>query len=137
MVNVTVSGWHQLPETMKRLEWAHQARKNGWNVILREVTADPNTFLLQEALYYNRFRDALRETDFFIMEQPLHRGAAYGKPLEYPACCTAERRIHTCDSCEVTEGLGKGFQEHWGIAEEPGELLLRDVPDYEPMRKGF
>jgi len=113
---------------------AHQARRNGWNVILREVTADPNTFTVAEAAYYNRFRNALRETDFFLMEQPLHRGAAFGKPLEYPACCTAEKRLHTCDSCEVTEGLGRGFQRYWGIQEEPGEYLLPQVKDYVPER---
>jgi hypothetical protein len=135
IVNVTVSGWHPLPETLKRLEWAEKARRNGWNVILREVTADPSTFTLAEAAHYNRFHKALEKTDFFIMEQPLHRGAAYGKPLHYPGCCTSEKRLHTCDGCEVTEGLGKGFQRFWGIAEEPGEVLLPAVPDYEPVRR--
>lgn len=125
MINVTVSGWHPLPETLKRIRWAEEARNNGWNVILRKVTADPDAFPNAKANFYNRFDDALESTDFFVMEQPLHEGATHGKPIaKTPACCQSKVRLNTCDSCETAEGLGKGFKMYYGLEEGSGEKLF-------------
>jgi hypothetical protein len=135
IINVTVSGWHPLPETLARIEWAKRARDNGWNVILREVVADDKSFTKDIADLYNRTHQAILRTDFFVMQQPLHMGAAHGKPLDgMPGCCvgTPGKNPHTCDHCEVAEGLGKGFQRYWNIAEEGGkEKVLPDVSDYQ------
>lgn len=126
IINVTVSGWHQLPETLHRLNWARQARRNGWNVILREVTADPGTFENSVVKHYNRLHDMLLKTDFFIMEQPLHLGDAHGKSaFGLPGCCVGSKKNpHTCDNCEVSEGLGQGFGKYWGINETAQEKML-------------
>jgi hypothetical protein len=43
-INVTISGSHPLPDIFNRLRYAEEMRDKGWNVILREVTADPTTF---------------------------------------------------------------------------------------------
>ncbi len=130
MINVTVSGYHPLAETMKRLEWARVARANGWNVILREVTADSTVFENSEVNLYNRLHEAFLATDFFLMEQPLHKGQAVGVPeFGLPGCCKGSRQNpRTCDQCEVAEGQGKQFKEYWGIVEgkKPGEQLLPD-----------
>lgn len=131
IINVTVSGWHPLPETLARIRWAEEARKNGWNVILREVVANPEQFDNATAKQYNRLHDALLETDFFLMQQPLHIGATHGEPMwKLPSCCVgSEKNLHTCDQCEVSEGLGKKFQEYWKIHEEKdkeGEIVLPD-----------
>jgi hypothetical protein len=136
IINVTVSGWHPLPETYARLRWAKEARKNGWNVILREVTADPSKFI--EHGRYNRVHDIIMDSDFFVMEQPLHLGKTHGDSWAgLPGCCKGGKvKVQTCDACETAEGTGLGFQEHWNIYEEPdvpGETLFPAVPDF-PMR---
>lgn len=133
IINVTVSGWHPLPETLARIKWAEEARKNGWNVILREVVANPDQFGLDTANQYNRLHEALLKTDFFIIQQPLHIGATNGEPMwGLPACCKGtEKNLHTCDQCEVAEGLGKKFQEYWAIHEEKdvsSEIVMPDSP---------
>lgn len=122
IIDVTVSGWHPLVETLGRIEWARQARANGWNVILRYVTADPAMYP-KTAPMYNRFFDGLLKTDFFMMEQPLHSKGyqgrtKYGQPLKLPACCQSLVRAHTCSECPVSEGLGKAFTTFWDIGIE-------------------
>ncbi len=148
MINVTVSGWHPLPETLKRLEWARQARANGWNVILRNVTADPETFTPEvlakmaknkavaikkgkgyneapDIARFNRLIDLVNQADFYAMEQPLHMtGGYYGKSLGLPACCVNG----DCSNCLVSEGIGKGFRDYWGIQED--QPLFTDYPNY-------
>lgn len=134
IINVTVSGWHPLPETLQRIRWAEEARANGWNVILREVVADEVTFDKATSQQYNRIHDAVLATDFFVMLQPLHLGAIHGTTIDnMPGCCVGtETNQHTCDQCEVAEGLGKGFQKYWEIHEErdpandTGEIVLPD-----------
>jgi hypothetical protein len=136
MINVTVSGWHPLPETLSRIRWAEQARANGWVVGLREVTADPRAFGERVANHYNRIHAALLKTDFHIMQQPLHKKVGgrtvYGDPQwGLPACCKGSKNNpQTCDDCEVAELLGHEIQEYWNIFEEPekGETLLPDSP---------
>jgi hypothetical protein len=140
IVNVTISGWHPLPETLRRLDWAEKARKNGWNVILREVVASPESFTNETAQTYNRVHEALMKSDFFIMQQPLHKGSAHSKKMwGMPGCCVGSKaNPKTCDACEVAEGTGTGFQKYWGIEEEPKkstEMLFPDVPDYVGNRK--
>lgn len=135
IINVTVSGWHPLSETLARIKWAEIARSNGWNVILREVVANPEQFTNDTANQYNRLHDALLMTDFFLMQQPLHIGATHGTPMwKMPSCCVgSEKNQHTCDQCEVAEGLGKWFQEYWSIHEEKdssSEIVMPDS-DYE------
>lgn len=134
IICVTVSGWHSLSETFNRLRWAEEARANGWNVILREVTADPAVFSAEQVTRYNRVHNALMKTDFFLMQQPLHVGKRHGEALYgIPGCCVgSEKNPRTCDQCEVNEGLHPRFQEHWNIAEEERgeERVLLDVPDY-------
>jgi hypothetical protein len=133
IINVTVSGYHPLPETFKRLEWAKAARANGWTVILREVTADHRVFTNAELKLYNRIHEALLETDFLIMEQPLHKGKAKSKPGEtefgLPGCCKGSKaNPSTCDQCEVAEGQGQLFQKFWGMKE--GSLAAgKLIPD--------
>lgn len=138
IINVTVSGWHPVGETLARLRYAEQARANGWNVILREVTADPETFGKEKASVYNRIHEALLATDFFLMQQPLHAGRVHGKELwGLPGCCIGSpKNPHKCDQCEVTEGLGDRFQAFWGIAEDgrPTEKVLPDVKDYRALQ---
>lgn len=130
IINVTVSGWHPLAETMSRLRYATEARKNGWNVILREVTADPKAYDLDTVRRYNRVHDALMKTDFFMMEQPLHKDIAgrhiYGESaFGLPDCCKADKKApRTCDNCEVAEGTGREFRDYWGILEEPDEVMF-------------
>jgi len=132
IINVTVSGWHPLPETLARLKWAEEARANGWVVILREVVANPAQFGEETAAVYNRFHEALLKTDFFMMQQPLHVGKKHGELMwGLPGCCVGSKKNpHTCDGCEVTEGLGREFQEYWNIAEEntEEETILPDSP---------
>jgi hypothetical protein len=134
ILNVTVSGWHPLGETLARLRYAEEARANGWNVILREVTADPAVFGEEKAAGYNRIHEALLQTDFFVMQQPLHEGRKHGEALwSLPGCCVGSKKNqHTCDECEVSEGLGKRFQAYWDIADETAreENLLPDVESY-------
>lgn len=120
IINVTVSGWHPLPETLHRLKWAEEARANGWNVILREVVADPAVFGEDAAKVYNRLHDALLKTDFFIMQQALHDGQKVGDKELFglPGCCKGSaKNPGTCDACEVSEGLGKKFLEYWNVAD--------------------
>lgn len=130
IINVTVSGWHPLGETLSRLRWAEQARANGWNVILREVVADEKTWGAEKAARYNRLHDALLQTDFFIMQQPLHRGKKHGEKIDgLPGCCKGSlANPYTCDNCEVNEGLGPEFAEYWNIVEEDRaeETILYD-----------
>jgi hypothetical protein len=142
IINVTISGYHPLPETFKRLEWAKAARANGWTVILREVTADPNVFTKAEVNLYNRIHEALLKTDFLIMEQPLHKGKAKSKPGEsafgLPGCCKGSKaNPNTCDQCEVAEGQGQKFQKFWGMKE--GSLaagkLIPDTAEFEAVKK--
>lgn len=132
MINVTISGWHPIAETLSRLRWAEEARANGWNVILREVTANPDQFT-DEADIYNRLHDALMKTDFMVMQQPLHKGKLHSQPMwGLPGCCKgSEQNPRTCDACEVAEGTGLAFQEYWDIAQEDRkeETLLPDVAD--------
>ncbi|MCP4127774.1 MAG: hypothetical protein GY753_12005 [Gammaproteobacteria bacterium] len=138
IINVTISGWHPLPETLARIRWAEQARANGWNVILREVVADDVNFAADTVQQYGRVHKAVLATDFFVMLQPLHMGKLHGTTIDnMPGCCVGtETNQHTCDQCEVAEGLGKGFQEYWEIHEErdpangTGEIVLPDS-DYE------
>lgn len=132
IINVTVSGWHPIVETMSRIRYAEQARANGWNVILREVVADPAVFGDGIAQGYNRIHDALMQTDFFVMQQGLHVGSKYGGILwGIPACCVGSaNNQHTCDQCEVSEGLGKRFVQYWGINEQadtPEETIFPDL----------
>ena len=140
IINVTVSGWHPIGETLSRLRWAEEARANGWNVILREVLADPAVFEQDKADVYNRVHEALLKTDFFIMQQPLHIGKKTGGELwGLPGCCKGSlQNPGTCDQCEVAEGLGKRFQEYWDIAEEDRreEKILPDVEDYRGRQMG-
>lgn len=147
MINVTVSGWHPLPETLKRLEWAREARKNGWNVILRSVTADPKTFTPEvlarmarnaemaakkgkgsakapDLQQFNRLIDLFDNSDFYAMEQPLHMTNYYGKSQGLPACCAGG----DCSNCLVSEGIGKEFRDFWGITED--QPLMTDYPNY-------
>lgn len=145
IVNVTISGWHPLPETLKRLEWARQARDNGWNVILREITADPKAFPAATAQRYNRIHELVKNSDFFIMEQPLHYGASItGKEtffgdsaFGYPSCCVGSKKNpRTCDACEVAEGLGGGFRKYWGAeVEEGGKVRPAEMEDILPGLK--
>jgi hypothetical protein len=129
MINVTVSGWHPMPETIKRLEWAKQARENGWNVVLREVTADPKTFTEGVDLErYNRMRDVIHNTDFYVMEQPLHTSQKYGKALDYPACCSSGN----CSNCRVADGTGKAFEDFWQRGRDAP--LFEAHPDWEAAR---
>lgn len=135
MINVTVSGWHGIVETMHRLKWAEEARANGWNVILREVVADPKVFP-ELAERYNRIHEALMQTDFTIMQQPLHKSDKQGDPLwGMPACCNGSlKNPGTCDQCETAEGKGREYKKYWNIREEPGrreETLLPDTPPKE------
>jgi proteasome lid subunit RPN8/RPN11 len=131
IINVTVSGYHPLAETMHRLQWAREARDNGWTVILREVTADKSVFTNAEVKLYNRIHEALLKTDFLIMEQPLHKGKAKSLPgmteFGLPGCCKGSKlNPHTCDQCEVTEGQGKKFTDFWGMEEgalKQGKLI--------------
>jgi hypothetical protein len=138
IINVTVSGWHPIGETLSRLKYAEAARANGWNVILREVTADPEVHGEAKASVYNRLHEALLGTDFFLMQQPLHEGKKHGKELwGLPGCCIGSKKnAHKCDQCEVTEGLGNRFQAFWGIAEDgqPTEKVLPDVADYRALQ---
>jgi len=127
IVNVTISGYHPLPETLWRLKWAEKARENGWNVVLRFVTANPGQITKEEAKLYNRILPLLQDSDFFIMEQPLHRGSLYSEPMFFPACCQSKVRFRTCDSCEVVEGLGSGFRKFWGIPVEDLEEAMPEV----------
>ena len=138
IINVTVSGWHPLPETIKRIEWARQARANGWNVILREVTADPKLFGkeidkatgVSKVDRYNRTHDMIRNTDFYVMEQPLHEGSRYGGPIDdkMPSCC----KSGDCSGCRVAEGTGKEFQDYWDLKED--QPLFKDYPDWTKER---
>lgn len=130
IINVTVSGWHPLPETLARLEWARQARENGWNVILRAVTADPKTFPV-DAKIYNRILPIVEDSDFYFMEQPLHVGSLHSKPImdggKVPACCVGSKtNRHSCENCGVNEGLGLGFKKYWENRTKMGEM--DDVP---------
>lgn len=136
IINVTVSGWHSLPENLMRLKWAKEARKNGWNVILREVSAHPDSFAggKEVADLYNRFHNGFLATDFFTIQQPLHKGATNSKPKwKLPGCCKGSAaNAHKCDQCEVTEGLGRGFLNFYGIKREGGaERILPGVKDYD------
>lgn len=130
IIDVTISGWHPLPETLHRLKWAEQARANGWNVILREVVANPAQFP-KDAERYNRVHDALMQTDFFIMQQPLHKISKYSEPLwGFPACCIgSEKNRVSCDQCLVSEGTGRWFRDFWDINEEarPEEQYFTDL----------
>lgn len=138
IINVSVSGWHSLPETLHRLKWATLTRNNGWNVILREVVANPRQFAQDKVIRYNRWHSGIMDTDFFHMQQPLHHGSTHGEPLwGIPACCVGSKdHPKTCEDCIVAEGLGRGFQGFWGIVEEPekGELILPAVKDYQGNR---
>ena len=137
IINVTVSGWHPVPETLARIRWAKEARDNGWNVILREVTADNQNFANDESILYNRMHDAIMASDFFVMQQPLHKGKTHSDfAFKLPGCCRGSKRnVHTCDKCEVAEGLGKGFQKFWGIGEEPGDVIMPGST-YRGLQKG-
>ena len=117
IVNVTVSGWHPLSETLSRIRWAEESRKNGWNTILRVVTADPAQFpdLAQK---YNRIIPMIEKSDFLYMEQPLHVGQKHGKSImsggKAPSCCVGSaKNPQTCHKCKVAEGLGSYFKEFW------------------------
>lgn len=137
IIDVTVSGWHPIGETLHRLKWAEEARANGWTVILREVVADPVKFGPKTAKRYNRIHDALMKTDFFIMQQPLHRGTKMGRPQwGMPSCCQgSSANPDTCDQCLVAEGRGEKFKGYWDIVEEDRkeEQILPDL--WEPGKE--
>jgi hypothetical protein len=149
IINMTISGWHPLPETLKRLEWAQQARDNGWNVILREVVADPKTFP-DDAPMYNRVHELVDKSDFYYMAQPLHRGAGknvtYGKAIGpdaeiIPKCCVGSpKNPHSCASCKTAEGLGTGFKEYWekrGGKQFDDAPILPAIPNFREQQKSF
>lgn len=145
IINVTVSGWHPLPETLKRLQWAQTARDNGWNVILREVVADPATFP-ERAAEYNRIHDLINKTDFYVMQQPLHSGKIHGTPIgedakSIPICCTGSAaNSQTCHNCKTSEGLGLGFKEFWekkGGQPFDDAPILPAIPDYREQQNAW
>lgn len=145
VINVTVSGWHPLPETLARIEWARKARDNGWNVILREVVADPKSFP-EVAPEYNRIHDIVQNSDFYSMQQPLHVGKKHGVAIGpdasiFPRCCKGTPDApHTCKSCDVSEGLGLGFRDYWqkrGKRKFDDAPILPDIPDYREQQATY
>lgn len=145
MINGTVSGDHALPETLARLLWAKEARDNGFNTILREVVAHPNQFP-EDAERFNRLHQGLMNTDFFMMEQPLHKGSKHSESVGgLPKCCVGDPDVltakgkpaeKTCANCQTAEGLGRGFLDYWDIKPEGlDDLILPGVPDYHGNRR--
>jgi hypothetical protein len=144
IINVTVSGWHPLPETIARLEWAKQARDNGWNVILRPVTADPVMFP-DDAPRYNRINKLVDSLDFYYMEQPLHVGVNHGNTVldggKVPKCCKGSKENpQTCESCDVAEGTGLGFRDYWekrGGQKFDDAPIFKAVPEFRKQQEMF
>lgn len=93
VINVTVGGEHGLRETVHRINWANQMRSNGWNVGLREVTADPEVFssIAHPTLAEQRWRGAAGK-DVSKAERALNPSPDFGPGYSTP---DVYNRIHS------------------------------------------